>query len=127
VSNEDNQPGSAATALDRAITSVSAVADETVSTVSTIGTALAEGVVVTMRDIRTGIRQRRIRPGTVVVAAVIGLVGAAELPLVLAAGGAAVIISKFRRQTAGPDHESNAGSDHESNTVEAPDAVAPAD
>ncbi|MEI7717035.1 MAG: hypothetical protein WCI78_13255 [Mycobacterium sp.] len=80
--------------------SVSSVADETVSTVSKIGTAVAEGVLVTVQEVRTGIKQRRIRPRTVVVAAVIGLVGAAELPLLLAAGGAAVIVSKFKNQSA---------------------------
>ena len=120
MTNENNQPVRAATVIDRAMASVSSVADETVSTVSKIGTALAEGVVVTMQDMRTGIRQRRIRPRTVVAAAVIGLVGAAELPLLLAAGGAAVIVSKVRSQSAVSGSES--GSE-----ANAPDAVEQAD
>lgn len=99
MTGENEQPGRAVTVFDRAAASVSSVADETVSTVSKIGTALAEGVVVTVEDVRSGIRERRIRPRTVVVAAVIGLIGAAELPLLLAAGGAAVIVSKVRKQS----------------------------
>ena len=86
--------------IQRTITSVNSVADETVTTVSQIGTAIAEGIVVTVDDVRTGLRQRRIRPRTVVAAAVIGLIGAAELPLLLAAGGAAVLVSNFRNQSA---------------------------
>lgn len=102
MTNESKLPGSAVTSVDRAVNAISSVGEETVSTVSKIGTALAEGVVVTVQDVRTGIRERRIRPRTVVVAAVIGLVGAAELPLLLAAGGAAVIISKVRSHDSAP-------------------------
>ncbi|MGB8386371.1 hypothetical protein [Mycobacterium sp.] len=86
------------TLIERATKSANSVADETVSTVSKIGTAVAEGVVVTAKDIRAGIHERRIRPRTVVAAAAVGLVAVAEWPVLLAAGGVAVIVSKLKNR-----------------------------
>ena len=62
------------TLIERATKSANAVATETVSTVSKVGTALAEGVVVTANDIRTGMRDGHVRPRTVVAASAIGLI-----------------------------------------------------
>lgn len=87
------------TLIERATKSATSVADETVATVSQIGKAIAEGVVVTANDIRDGIRERRVRPRTVIAAAAIGLVGAAEWPVLLAAGGATVIVSKLKNRS----------------------------
>jgi hypothetical protein len=87
------------TLIERATKSANSLAEETVSTVSEIGTAIAEGVVVTANDIRADIRERRIRPRTVVAATAIGLVGVAELPVLIAAGGVAVVVSKFKNRS----------------------------
>ena len=92
------------TLIDRATKSASSVADQTVSTVSQIGTALAEGVVVTTRDIRTGMREGHIRPRTAVVAATVGFIAVVEWPLLLAAGGVAVLASKLKKRN--PEAES---------------------
>ena len=86
------------TLIERATKSANSVADQTVSTVSQIGTAVAEGVVVTTRDIRTGMRGGHIRPRTAVVAAAVGLIAVVEWPLLLAAGGAAVLIGKLKKR-----------------------------
>ncbi|MHA7651695.1 hypothetical protein ACX9NE_22270 [Mycobacterium sp. ML4] len=88
------------TLLERATKSVNSVADETVATVSQLGRAIADGVVITANDIRDGIRERRIRPRPVVAAAAIGLVAAAEWPVVLAVGGASVLVNKLKSQSA---------------------------
>lgn len=88
------------TLIERATKSANSIANETVSTVSQIGTAAAEGVVVTANDIRTGIREGRIRARTVIAAAAIGLVGVLEWPILVAAGGAAVITSKVKNRSA---------------------------
>jgi hypothetical protein len=92
------------TLIERATKSANSVANQTVSTVSEIGTAVAEGVVVTTKDIRAGMQEGRIRPATVAVAAAIGLVTLVEWPLIVAAGGVYVIASKLRnRQTDTPE------------------------
>ncbi|MEZ0352950.1 hypothetical protein [Mycobacterium sp. pR1184] len=85
------------TLIERATKSANSVADQTVSTVSQIGTAVAEGVVVTTRDIRTGMREGHIRPRTAVVAAAVGLIAVVEWPLLLAAGGVALLASKLKK------------------------------
>jgi hypothetical protein len=87
------------TLIERATKSANSLADETVSTVSQIGTAVADGVVVTAKDIRAGIQEGHIRPRTVIAAAAIGLVAVVEWPVLVAAGGAAVIASKLRRRS----------------------------
>lgn len=87
------------TLIERATKSANSVANETVSTVSRIGSAAAEGVVVTARDIHAGIRKGRIRPHTVIAAAAIGLVSVIELPVLVAAGGAAVILRKLNNRS----------------------------
>ncbi|WAC93086.1 hypothetical protein [Mycobacterium sp. Aquia_213] len=87
------------TIIERATKSANSVADQTVSTVSQIGTAIAEGVVVTTRDIRTGMREGHIRPRTAVVAAAVGLIAVVEWPLLLAAGGVAVLASKLKKRS----------------------------
>jgi hypothetical protein len=94
------------TLIERATKSANSLADETVSTVSQIGTAVADGVVVTAKDIRAGIQEGHIRPGTVIAAAAIGLVAVVEWPVLLAAGGVAVIVGKLRsRSTETPQTE----------------------
>jgi len=87
------------TLIERATKSANSLADETVSTVSQIGTAVADGVVVTAKDIRAGIQEGHIRPRTVIAAAAIGLVAVVEWPVLVAAGGVAVIASKLRRRS----------------------------
>jgi hypothetical protein len=87
------------TLIERATRSANSVADQTVSTVSQIGTAVAEGVVVTTRDIRTGMREGHIRPRTAVAAAAIGLIAVVEWPVLLAAGGVAIVASKLRKRS----------------------------
>ncbi|SOJ56360.1 hypothetical protein MSIMFB_03837 [Mycobacterium simulans] len=92
--------------VDRATKSASSVAGETVSTVSQLATALAEGVVVTTRDIRTGVREGRIRPRTVFTTAAIGLVAVAEWPVLVAGGGVALVASKLKsRSSEAPQEE----------------------
>jgi hypothetical protein len=86
------------TLIERATNSANTVATETVSTVSKAGTAIAEGVVVTVRDVRTGIKDGRIRGRTVVVASAIGLFAVVEWPVLVAVGGAAVIYSKLKKR-----------------------------
>ncbi|WP_025736028.1 hypothetical protein [Mycobacterium genavense] len=95
------------TLIERATKSANSVADQTVSTVSQIGTAVAEGVVVTTRDIRTGMREGSIRPRTAVIAATVGLIAVVEWPILLAAGGVALLASKLQKRTpqAEPDTE----------------------
>ena len=88
------------TLIERATKSANSLADETVSTVSQIGTAVADGVVVTAKDIRAGIQEGHIRPRTVIAAAAIGLVAVVEWPVLVAAGGVAVIASKLRSRSA---------------------------
>jgi hypothetical protein len=88
------------TLIERATKSANSLADETVSTVSQIGTAVADGVVVTAKDIRAGIQEGHIRPRTVIAAAAIGLVAVVEWPVLVAAGGVAVIASKLRSRPA---------------------------
>ena len=88
------------TLIERATKSANSLADETVSTVSQIGTAVADGVVLTAKDIRAGIQEGHIRPRTVIAAAAIGLVAVVEWPVLIAAGGAAVIVSKLRNRPA---------------------------
>ena len=87
------------TLIERATKSANSLADETVSTVSKIGTAVADGVVVTAKDIRAGIQEGHIRPRTVIAAAAIGLVAVVEWPVLVAAGGVAVIASKLRSRS----------------------------
>jgi hypothetical protein len=87
------------TLIERATKSANSLADETVSTVSQIGTAVADGVVVTARDIRAGIQEGHIRPRTMIAAATIGLVAVVEWPVLVAAGGAAVIVGKLRSRS----------------------------
>ena len=87
------------TLIERATKSANSVADQTVSTVSQIGTAVAEGVVVTTRDIRTGMRGGHIRPRTAVVAAAVGLIAVVEWPILLAAGGAVVLAGKLKKRS----------------------------
>ncbi|MFZ0229371.1 MAG: hypothetical protein WA622_05780 [Mycobacterium sp.] len=87
------------TLIERATKSANSLADETVSTVSQIGTAVADGVVLTAKDIRTGIQEGNIRPRTVIAAAAIGLVAVVEWPVLVAAGGVAVIASKLRSRS----------------------------
>jgi hypothetical protein len=92
------------TLIERATKSANSLADETVSTVSQIGTAVADGVVVTAKDIRAGIQEGNIRPRTVIAAAAIGLVAVVEWPVLVAAGGAAVLVGKLRsRSTETPE------------------------
>jgi hypothetical protein len=87
------------TLIERATKSANSLADETVSTVSQIGTAVADGVVLTAKDIRAGIQEGHIRPRTVIAAAAIGLVAVVEWPVLVAAGGVAVIASKLRSRS----------------------------
>jgi hypothetical protein len=86
------------TIIERATKSANVVATETVSTVSKVGTSIAEGVVVTVRDVRTGIKDGRIRGRTIVVASAIGLFAVVEWPILVAAGGAAVVYSKLKKK-----------------------------
>jgi hypothetical protein len=87
------------TLIERATKSANSLAEETVSTVSQVGTAVADGVVVTAKDIRAGIREGQIRPGTVIVAATIGLVAVVEWPILIAAGAGAVLVGKLRNRS----------------------------
>jgi hypothetical protein len=88
------------TLIERATKSANSLADETVSTVSQIGTAIADGVVVTAKDIRAGIQEGQIRPRTMIAAAAIGLVAVVEWPVLVAAGVGAVIVGKLRNRSA---------------------------
>jgi hypothetical protein len=93
------------TIIERATKSANVVASETVSTVSKVGTSIAEGVVVTARDVRTGIKEGRIRGRTVVVASAIGLFAVVEWPVLVAVGGAAVVYSKLKKKPAEKEAE----------------------
>ncbi|CDO89825.1 hypothetical protein AWC29_00720 [Mycobacterium triplex] len=104
------------TLIERATKSANSVADQTVSTVSQIGTAVAEGVVVTTRDIRTGMREGNIRPRTAVIAAAVGLIAVVEWPILLAAGGVALLASKLKKRT--PEAESESETEAEIVTAE---------
>jgi hypothetical protein len=86
------------TLVERATKSANSLADQAVSTVSEVGTAIAEGIVVTARDLRAGIHEGNIRPRTVVAAATIGLVAVVEWPVFVAAGGVALVARKLRKQ-----------------------------
>lgn len=88
------------TFFQRAVDSANSLAADTVSTVSAVGTAVAEAAVSTTNDIRTGIRSGRVRPATVVAAAAVGAVCTVEFPVLLAAGGVALVISKLKQQHA---------------------------
>jgi hypothetical protein len=82
--------------LDRAATSANSLAEDTVSSVSSVGTALAEAVVNTTRDIQSGVRSGRIRPATAVAAAALGGICVVEFPVILAVAAVALVISKLR-------------------------------
>lgn len=86
------------TFIERATKAAQSVADGAVATVSEIGTAVAEGVVVISDDIKGGIQTGRIRPGTVVAAASIGLIAVLEWPVLVAAGGIALIATKLKNR-----------------------------
>ncbi|KAA1249362.1 hypothetical protein F0Q45_15500 [Mycobacterium simiae] len=86
------------TLIERATKSATSVANETVTTISQVGNAVAEGVAITISDIQEGIREGRVRPHTIVAAAAIGLVTLVEWPVVVAAGGAAVIVGKLKKR-----------------------------
>lgn len=88
------------TLIDRATKSANSVADQTISTVSQVGTAIAEGLVTTGKDLRSGLRTGHIRPRTVVVAAAIGLIAVVEWPILVAVGGIALVGSKLKKQSA---------------------------
>jgi hypothetical protein len=100
------------TLIERATKSANSVANQTVSTVSELGSAVAEGVVVTTKDIRAGLQEGRIRPATVVVAGAIGLITLVEWPVIVAAGGVYVIARKLRNRPTEASEE-----------VEAPDEI----
>ncbi|MEE6137859.1 hypothetical protein SKC41_16190 [Mycobacterium sp. 050128] len=104
------------TLIERATKSANSVADQTVSTVSQIGTAVAEGVVVTTRDIRTGMREGHIRPRTAVVAAAVGLIAVVEWPILLAAGGVALLASKLKKRS--PETETEGATEIETIDIE---------
>jgi hypothetical protein len=101
------------TIIERATKSANSVANQTVSTVSDLGTAVAEGVVVTTKDIREGLQEGRIRPATVVAAGAIGLVALVEWPLLLAAGGAYVVFRKLRNRPTETPEEADALNENE--------------
>lgn len=101
------------TLIERATKSANSVAGQTVSTVSQIGTAIAEGVVVTAEDIRAGMNDGHIRPRTVLAAAAIGLVAVVEWPVLLVAGGAAMIAGKLKSRPAEPGDDDAAASSHD--------------
>jgi hypothetical protein len=90
----------AVTFLERAANSANSLASDTVTTVSSVGTALAEAVVSTTTDLRTGIRTGRVRPATVAAAAAIGAITVVEFPILVAIGGAALIVNKLMNQSA---------------------------
>jgi hypothetical protein len=107
------------TIIERATKSANSVADQTVSTVSQIGTAVAEGVVVTTRDIRSGMREGHIRPRTAIVAAAVGLIAVVEWPLLLAAGGVAIVASKLKKKSPEADDAEIIDAETETETAEA--------
>jgi hypothetical protein len=93
------------TLIERATKSANSVAEQTVSTVSQIGTAIAEGVVVTAEDVRAGMKDGHIRPRTVLAAAAIGLVAVVEWPVLIVAGGAAMVAGKLKSRSAEPSDD----------------------
>ena len=90
------------TLIERATKSANSVAEQTVSTVSQLGTAIAEGVVVTAEDVRAGMKDGHIRPRTVLAAAAIGLVAVVEWPVLVVAGGAALVAGKLKGRSTEP-------------------------
>lgn len=96
------------TIIERATKSANSLADQAVSTVSQAGTAIAEGVVVTAKDLRTGIREGNIRPRTVFAAAAIGLIAVVEWPVLVAAGGVALVATKVKKQPADAESATDA-------------------
>jgi hypothetical protein len=100
------------TLVERATKSANSVAQQTVSTVSQVGTAVADGVVVTAQDLRTGLQDGNIRPRTIFAAAAIGLIAVVEWPVLLAAAGTAVVYNKIKeRSTESEDSEDGDSSD----------------
>jgi hypothetical protein len=93
------------TLIERATKSANSVAEQTVSTVSQIGTAIAEGVVVTAEDVRAGMKDGHIRPRTVLAAAAIGLVAVVEWPVLIVAGGAAMVAGKLKSRSTEPSDD----------------------
>ncbi|BAX93701.1 hypothetical protein [Mycobacterium shigaense] len=112
------------TLIERTTKSANSLADQAVSTVSQVGTAIAEGIVVTAEDLRAGLKDGKIRPRTVLAAAAIGLVAVVEWPVLLVVGGGAFVASKFRKPTTdGADSaESTLGED-----TPAPESAEPQD
>ncbi len=108
------------TLLERATKSANTVATQTVSTASRIGTAVADGVIVTAQDLRTGLQDGHIRPRTVLAAAAVGLIAVVDWPVLVAAAGAAVIYGKLgNRSTASSDDE---GEDRPGGQARGPEA-----
>lgn len=93
------------TFIERATKTAQSVADGAVATVSEVGTAIAEGVVVATDDIRSGIRTGTIRPVTVIAAASVGLIAVLEWPVLVAAGGIALVATKLRKRGTEAPHE----------------------
>lgn len=97
------------TLIERATKSANTVAAQTVSTASRIGAAVADGVIVTAQDLRTGLQDGHIRPRTVLAAAAVGLIAVVEWPVLVAAAGAAVIYSKLGNRSTASSHDESHG------------------
>jgi hypothetical protein len=114
------------TLIERATKSANSVANQTVSTVNDLGAAVAEGVVVTTKDIRAGLKEGRVRPVTLAAAAAIGVVAIVELPVLVAAGGVWLVWTKFRKgQPDAPAEEAEATA--EASEAPAEEAETPAE
>jgi hypothetical protein len=101
------------TIIERATKSANSIADQAVSTVSQVGTAIAEGVVVTAKDLRSGLKDGNIRPRTAVAAAAIGLIAVVEWPVLVVVGGGAFVVSKFRKPAANEAEATESPTDDE--------------
>ncbi len=96
--------------IERTTESANSFARDTVSTVSEVSAALAEGVVATAEGIKEGVQTGRVAPGTMFTAATLGLVAIAEWPVLVAAGGIALVASKLKNRfpdEPGEDHSSH--------------------
>lgn len=115
------------TLIERATKSANSVAEQTVSTVGQVGTAIAEGVVVTVEDIRAGLHDGHIRPRTVLAAAAIGLIAVVEWPVLVVAGGTAMIAGKLKSRPIEPgdDDAADAIGSHASETVDSEASATP--
>lgn len=82
----------------RVVNAARALAEETVDSVSEMSAAVAEGIVATSRGIGG---KRAIAPAAGIAGVALGILGVLEWPIVVAAGGASVIVGRLALRRSG--------------------------